>query len=158
MDVSWIHNIRRTKRVTYREGATDREAVDKMVFEFLRRASGNRRLLDKRDGHTLSMMRSKSHVIITVERMSEQVLMELSKRQTHLRPDHLPRHRPKYLVDPSDPSLHWMSDDYELNWDARGGRNTQRSVNLSPGAAPETSCLNSRIYHTARVSKSCART
>ena len=38
------------KRVTYREGATDREAVDKMVFEFLRRASGNRCLADKRDG------------------------------------------------------------------------------------------------------------
>jgi hypothetical protein len=61
------------------------------------------------------MIRSKSHVIITVERMSEQVLMELSKRQTYLCPDHLPRHRSTYLVDPSDPSLHWMSNNYELD-------------------------------------------
>ena len=90
-------------------------------------------------------MRFESLVIITVERMSEQVLMELSKRQTYLRPDHLPRHRPKKVVDPSDPSLHWMSNDNELNWFARGGKNTQRNVNLSPGAAPETSRLSSRI-------------
>ena len=50
MDVRWIHNSRRTRRVTYREGATDREAVDKMVPELLRMASGNGRLVDKRDG------------------------------------------------------------------------------------------------------------
>ena len=47
--------------------------------------------------------------------------MELSKSQTYLRPDHLPRHRPKKVVDPSDPSLYWMSNNYELNWDAGGG-------------------------------------
>ena len=66
-------------------------------------------------------MRFKSHVIITVERMSEQVLMELSKRRSYLRPGRLPRHRPTKAVDPSDPSLHWMSNDNELNWDAKGG-------------------------------------
>ena len=67
-------------------------------------------------------MRFESLVIITVERMSEQVLMELSKRQKYLRPDHLPRHRPKKVVDPSDPSLHWMSNNNEWNWFARGGK------------------------------------
>ena len=94
---------------------------------------------------TVLSMGFSSNVIITVERMSEQVLMELSKRQTYCRPYHLPCHRPTFLVDPSDPSLHWMSDNNELYWYARGGRNTQRNVNLSPGAAPETSRFSSRI-------------
>ena len=44
--------------------------------------------------------------MITVEHMSEQVLMELSKGQTYLRPDHLPRHRQTKVADPSDPNLH----------------------------------------------------
>ena len=35
---------------SYREGATDREAVNKMVLEFLRMALGNGRLIEKRDG------------------------------------------------------------------------------------------------------------
>ena len=50
MDVRWIHNNRRTRRANYREGATDREVVDKMVLELLRMASGNGCLVDKRDG------------------------------------------------------------------------------------------------------------
>ena len=49
MGDKWIHNSRRTRRVTYREGAADGEAVDKMVFELLRMASGNGRIVDKRD-------------------------------------------------------------------------------------------------------------
>ena len=50
MDARWIHNSRRTRKVTYREGATDGEAVDKKVLELLRMASGNGHLVDKRDG------------------------------------------------------------------------------------------------------------
>jgi hypothetical protein len=49
MDARWIHNSPRTRRATYREGATDREAVDKIVLELLRMTSGNGRLVDKRD-------------------------------------------------------------------------------------------------------------
>jgi hypothetical protein len=41
---------RRTRRVTYREGGIDGEAVDKKVLELLRMASGNGCLVDKRDG------------------------------------------------------------------------------------------------------------
>ena len=49
MDVRWIHNGRKTRKVTHREGAIDREAVDKKVLELLRMASGNGCLVDKRD-------------------------------------------------------------------------------------------------------------
>jgi hypothetical protein len=75
----------------------------------------------------------------------------------YLHPDHLPRPRQTKVVDQSDPSLRWMSNENELIWDARGGRNTQRNVNLSPGAASETSHLSSRICHAAGVSANESR-
>ena len=49
MDGRLIHDSRRTTRVNYREGATDREAVDEMPLELLQMASGNGRLVDKED-------------------------------------------------------------------------------------------------------------
>jgi len=36
-----------------------------------------------------------------------------------------------------------------VNLKMAGGGDIQRKVNLSPGAAPETSCLSSRICRTA---------
>ena len=111
MDVRWIHNGRKSRKVTHREGATDREAVDKKVLELLRIASGKGPLVDKRDSlyvvNDALQVACDNHCGKYVGASPK----GLSKRQTYLRPDHLPRHRPKKVVDPSDPSLHWMSND-----------------------------------------------
>ena len=86
-------------------------------------------------------------VIIAVELTSEEVLMGYER--AYLCYDH-PRPQAN-IADESDPSLHWMSNDNELIWEDKRW-NTQRNVNLSPRAAPETSHLSSRICHTAWVS------
>ena len=44
----WIDNSHRARRVTYRKGATNSEAVDKMVLELLQMASGNGCFVDKK--------------------------------------------------------------------------------------------------------------
>ena len=43
-DSGWTHKTAEQERITYQEGATDREALDESVLEFLLRASGNGRL------------------------------------------------------------------------------------------------------------------
>lgn len=88
------------------------------------------------------------HVIIAVELTSKEVLMKYER--AYLCHDH-PGPQAN-IPDQSDPSLHWMPNDNELIWEDRRGWNTQRNVNLSPLAAPETSHLSSRICHTAWVS------
>jgi hypothetical protein len=71
------------ERATDQEGATDREVVDENLLEFLLRASGDGCIV-KATVFTLSMMRPKSHVTITVKPTSEQVLMEYKREQTFI--------------------------------------------------------------------------